>query len=229
MKALLSHGTQPRCIFSALKNTTHPGVVDITIIKALCHCLEQGLLCDASFYIITFVHNTCVQSVQDHTAYNQNYFDFYVEIISEHFLIRLIVHFSCLHTHRAYNINFDFQMESRGQLYECLVNIQSSGSAALSFEVSVLFAKWGMIEERSLVILHKALHGSSSAAQSLVSINMITWPLIRGISMMCILPQALTCLVSNCGCYSSQVISSAIDQMHKLIDWKVCLVRNKSN
>ena len=63
-------------------------------------------------------------------------------------------------------------MENHGQLHECLVNLQSSESAALSFEVAVLFAKWGIIEERSLVILHKALHGSSAAAQSLVSINM---------------------------------------------------------
>ena len=31
------------------------------------------------------------------------------------------------------------------------------------------------------------------------------------------------CLVSYCHCYSSEVISSAIDQLHKLIDWKVCL------
>jgi hypothetical protein len=35
--------------------------------------------------------------------------------------------------------------------------------------------------------------------------------------------QALTCLVSYCGCYSCEVISSAMDQLHKLIDWKVCL------
>ena len=46
--------------------------------------------------------------------------------------------------------------------------------------------------------------------------------------MMCLYvsPQALTCLVSYCGCYSGQVISSAIDQIHNLIDWKVCVVTN---
>ena len=29
------------------------------------------------------------------------------------------------------------------------------------------------------------------------------------------------CLVSYCGCYDKEVVSSAIDQMHDFIDWKV--------
>ena len=29
------------------------------------------------------------------------------------------------------------------------------------------------------------------------------------------------CLVSYCGCYDNEVVSSALDQMHDFTDWKV--------
>ena len=69
-------------------------------------------------------------------------------------------------------MNSHAKVESHRQLYECLTNLQSSESAALSLEVAILFAKWRVIEEKCLVRLHKALHESSPAAQNSVSVNM---------------------------------------------------------
>lgn len=37
------------------------------------------------------------------------------------------------------------------------------------------------------------------------------------------------CLVKNCGCYTKEVISAAIEQMHRLSDWKVCDKRFSGN
>ena len=145
--------------------------------------------------------------------------------MSEYFLIRL-TNAWFIYTEPIIIISeSSLKVENRDQLHDCLVGLQSSGSAALSFEVAVLFVKWGVIEEISLAILHKVLHGSSPAAQSLVSYHYEVLPLFSAKRFYGTRTssQALTCLVSYCHCYSSEVISSAMDQLHKLIDWKVCL------
>ena len=98
--------------------------------------------------------------------------------MSEHFSIRFAQ--STFHVFVSWSLaiisEFSVKVDNHGQLHDCLVSLQSIGNEALSFEVAVLFAKWGVIEERSLVILHKALHGSSPAAQSLVSYMHVHMP-----------------------------------------------------
>ena len=97
--------------------------------------------------------------------------------MSEYFLIRLTNAWFKYTEPIIIISESSLKVENRDQLYDCLVGLQSSGSAALSFEVTVLFVKWGIIEEISLAILHKALHGSSPAAQSLVSYHYEMLPL----------------------------------------------------
>ena len=67
-------------------------------------------------------------------------------------------------------LNSHIKEEYQGLLRECLVYLQSSESAALSFEVAVLLSKLKLHEERSIARLHKALHELSPTSQSLVSV-----------------------------------------------------------